>query len=106
MTSKHTIFAGIASVAAVSISSASPLSAQDTNDDALRLKPASQWQLNYADDSCRLARMYGEGDQRVIFYIEQYGLGQSFSMLAAGKPLKGRQTADFAYVKQETTSLP
>ena len=71
--------------------------AKDNEDDAVRLVPSSNWNLNYADDSCRIARSFGEGDQKVIFYIEKYEPGDAFTMLAAGQPLKTRR--DYTHVQ-------
>lgn len=57
------------------------------------LDPASTWQLDYADDSCRLARIFGSKEERSVFYIERYDPGDSFFMLVAGKPFDGRKRA-------------
>ncbi|QYU69666.1 hypothetical protein J4558_05890 [Leptolyngbya sp. 15MV] len=65
----------------------SPAAAQDAT---LVLQPSTNWQLDYADDSCRLARQFGEGEDRVAFYIERYQPGDSFFLLVAGKPLRAR----------------
>lgn len=52
------------------------------------LEPNSSWNLNYADESCRLMRIFGEGDDVTAFYIERYGPGDEFAMLVAGKPVR------------------
>lgn len=75
----------------------SSVCAKDRDEDALQLAPSSDWNLNYADDSCRIARSFGEGDKKVIFYIEKYEPGDVFAMLAAGEPFKTRR--DYAYVQ-------
>ncbi|MGB7373453.1 energy transducer TonB [Pontixanthobacter sp.] len=67
------------------------------NKEFLRIEPSSNWNLNYADDSCRIARKFGEGDQKVVLYIEKYEPGDVFTMVAAGAPLKTRR--DYAFVQ-------
>lgn len=52
------------------------------------LKPSSKWHVDYADDTCRLARVFGEGEQKAIVYFERYEPGDSFFLLVAGAPLK------------------
>ena len=66
---------------------ANPLLAKD-KPEAIRLKPSSKWHVQFADDSCRLARFFGEGEQRSLFYIERYEPGDSFAMVVAGEPFK------------------
>ncbi|MCR2834373.1 energy transducer TonB [Parerythrobacter lacustris] len=53
----------------------------------VRLAPSGPWSMNYADDSCRLSRLFGEGEERVAFYIERYGPGDRFHMVVAGEAL-------------------
>lgn len=51
------------------------------------LAPTGTWHMDYADDSCRLARLFGEGDERVAFYLERYGPGDRFHMAVAGNAI-------------------
>lgn len=53
----------------------------------VRLQPSSQWVLDYADDSCRLIRMFGEGDQQTKLAFESVAPG-SVTMMVTGKPLR------------------
>lgn len=55
--------------------------------ETITLSPAGAWNMDYAEDSCRLARVFGEGEDRVAFYLERYGPGDRLHMLVAGKPL-------------------
>ena len=48
------------------------------------LKPASEWNLNYAEDRCRLGRLFGGETDETIFWIEQSAPSASFSWLIAG----------------------
>ncbi len=65
---------------------AAPVLAQ--NGEPVVLDPNSKWVLNYADDSCRLIRGFGDGANASAFYIERYGPGDTFVMLVAGEPFK------------------
>lgn len=54
---------------------------------ALVLEPSSPWSMDYAEDSCRLARIFGTGDQSVFFYIERFAPSTEQFVVVAGKPL-------------------
>ena len=56
----------------------------------LRLAPSSQWHVNYAPDSCRLARAFGTGDQQVILALDRFQPGPAVYMTLAGEPMKVR----------------
>lgn len=61
----------------------SPLAARET----LVLEPSSRWAINYAADSCRLARTFGQGDDKVVLYLERYDVDPTFQLVVAGTPL-------------------
>ena len=48
------------------------------------LQPSSNWYLDYADGYCRLARQFGVGDHKTVFYLEQYEPDNRFTVLVAG----------------------
>lgn len=52
------------------------------------MEPSSEWALDYAEGACRLARMFGEGDEKVLFYLERYQPGDNFSIVVAGAPFE------------------
>lgn len=52
----------------------------------LRLKPSSKWVVDYAENSCRLARTFGEGDNLVLLNFESEAPGM-VDMFVMGKPL-------------------
>ena len=56
----------------------------------LVLSPSSKWNLNYADDSCRLARIFGTGDDRMFLSLDRFEPGDEFLLVVAGKPLADR----------------
>lgn len=69
----------------------------------VRLKPSSPWQLDYAENSCRLARTFGEGENETLLLFESTS-PHSISMLAIGKPLgtsKNEATARFPPLEHE-----
>ncbi len=66
----------------------------------LRLKPSTKWLLNYADDSCRLARKFGEGEQQVTLFFDQLEPGDEFQVILSGKPLEPGQSN---YSRMETS---
>ena len=54
-------------------------------DEPVRLAPSSPWHLDYADDSCRLARQFGTGERTSFLLIERYRPGDSFRLSVVGK---------------------
>ncbi len=49
------------------------------------LEPSTHWNVDYAGDFCRLSRAFGEGDDLVLLFFEQYGPDSATKMVAAGK---------------------
>lgn len=52
----------------------------------VRLQPSSPWVLNYAENSCRLIRTFGEGPTKTVFQLESAAPGE-MDMLVIGRPL-------------------
>lgn len=50
----------------------------------VELAPTTPWNVHYADDYCRLARIFGTDKQKVTLSIEQDSPGNSFRMTLAG----------------------
>lgn len=48
------------------------------------IAPSSPWNVDYGENKCRLARFFGEGDNRHLLFFEQYWPGETFGMTAAG----------------------
>lgn len=86
-------------VAAVTLACSHNIAFAKDDEAPLVLEPSSHWNLDYADDSCRLARIFGEGDDKVAFYIERYEPGDRFFLMVAGEPLNGstRANAKFSF---------
>lgn len=56
---------------------------------AVVLSPASPWNVNYADDSCRLGRMFAEGAGQAAFLVDQFEPGPVMNVLVASKSFRG-----------------
>jgi len=65
----------------------------------LRLAPASKWALDYAEDSCRLVRMFGEGADQTVLLIERFEPSEVFSLIVAGKPLRSTEVRSEAKLR-------
>ena len=83
---KHKILIAIIAVALPIASQAA------TKKQPLRLKQTSQWNVDYADERCRLIRKFGEGKEQVFLIFDQFGPGEYFRMIIAGKPVESSYT--------------
>ncbi len=54
----------------------------------MQLKPSSNWHVDYADDSCRLARKFGDGERVATLIMDQLGPGQYFKLTLSGSAFK------------------
>jgi hypothetical protein len=79
---RNPIGVGLAALAVLALGS--PALAREP----LVLAPSTPWNLNYADDSCQLARGFGQGADQVILYLEQFSPGQHYNVRLIGKPFK------------------
>jgi hypothetical protein len=61
---------------------------QAAKKEPLRLKPSSSWNLDYAEKRCRLARIFGKDDQRVIAFFDKYGPDEGFRITLSGEPMR------------------
>jgi hypothetical protein len=53
----------------------------------VRLRPATSWVLDYAEDSCRLSRAFGTEADHTVLQFESTAPGE-LSMVAIGRPLQ------------------
>lgn len=67
---------------------AAPAHAQDV----LHLQPSTPWVLDYAEEHCRLARNFGDGDQLVTLILDQFEPGDWFRISLTGKPVEASRT--------------
>ena len=85
-----------AGVSLVVLASAAPAAAQD----AVTLEPASPWQLDMAENKCRLARLYGADENRHVVFFEQWDPSAYAAWAAAGpafKKFRDNREATFAF---------
>jgi hypothetical protein len=55
------------------------------------LTPSGPWHLDYAADSCTLARTFGAGDDEVSIRFEQFQPGPTFALTFIGKAFRSSQ---------------
>nr|WP_298898176.1 energy transducer TonB [uncultured Altererythrobacter sp.] len=48
------------------------------------LEPSTYWSVDFGEEKCRLARAFGEGEDRHLLFIEQGGPKSSFGFMAIG----------------------
>jgi hypothetical protein len=58
----------------------------------VRLQPSNPWVVDYADDSCRLVRKFGEGNHEAVLAFESEA-PQQMDVLVVGKALEGHITS-------------
>ncbi len=56
------------------------------------LAPSSNWHVDYADDSCRLARQFGDGDRRILLIMDRFEPGDAFRLSLYGPILRRANT--------------
>ena len=49
------------------------------------LAASTKWNVNYADDSCRLLRAFGTGDDLSMVVFDRFAPGQDFKLMLVGK---------------------
>ena len=59
----------------------------------VRLQPSSPWIVNYADESCRLVRTFGDGKDKTVLEFESEAPGQ-MDLLVVGSPLERDDGSD------------
>jgi hypothetical protein len=72
----------------------------------LRLKPSMPWNVDFAEDRCRIARVFGADKEQVFMFLDRYGPGEYFRLTVAGKPIqtvrdKGDASVQFGPVEKE-----
>lgn len=56
-------------------------------DDPVVLTPSTQWNVDFAPNKCRLARAFGEGEDRHFLFFEQYYPNEKAGLTLAGPAL-------------------
>lgn len=60
------------------------LAAAPARAEVVEIAPSSPWNIDFGETKCRLARFFGEGENRHILFFEQYYPGKSVGMTVAG----------------------
>ena len=60
------------------------------------LEPSSHWELDYAEDSCALRRMFGEGEQQTQLEMRRYQPGAQLESTIASKAKMPRKSMNLA----------
>lgn len=84
----------------------SALAAFPANADTVAVTPSTPWNVDFAEDRCRLARLFGEGEGRHFLFFEQYWPGERLSLMAAGPEFSGfrsRQTTRLKFFESQET---
>lgn len=76
---RHTLLA----LAALPALAAAPVAAEP-----VVLKPSSPWNVDFAADSCRLVRLFGDGENRHFLAFQQYSPAEGFGLTVAGQGFK------------------
>lgn len=63
------------------------------------LKPSSKWLMDYAPDSCRLMRVFGEGSDQITAQLIRYQPSDRLELNLIGKPLANLLDVSFAEVR-------
>ncbi|MEM6856884.1 MAG: energy transducer TonB [Pseudomonadota bacterium] len=70
------------------------------------LSPSGQWNVNFGETNCRLARYFGEGEDRHILFFEQYRPSASLGMTLAGASLKRFRSRARTFVQVNDAQEP
>lgn len=69
------------------------------------LDPSGHWVVDYADDSCRLVRQFGTGDDKAIVIFNRFEPGDDFQLTLAGEPFRFGQSNGRAKLKFGPTEV-
>lgn len=74
------------------------------NKEPLILEPSGAWIVNYAEDSCTLARSFGKGDNQSFLVFTRFSPSTASNISISGKPFKakrGTRTAKIQFGKKQ-----
>ena len=58
------------------------------------IQPVTPWAVALDDDRCRISRVFGEGEDRTLIYLEQLQPAASFTWVIAGSPVEKLRPAN------------
>ncbi|MEP5937599.1 MAG: energy transducer TonB [Erythrobacter sp.] len=74
--------------ALLAMTASAPAMADDKDGDQISLKPSSEWKLREYDDKCRMARVFGTGENAVTMWMDKGGPGPGVNLTLIGKPVR------------------
>lgn len=78
----------LSTATALSALVAAGLAASPASAEVVGIAPSSAWNVDFAENKCRLARLFGEGENRHLVFFEQYWPGEAFGLTVAGPSYK------------------
>ena len=84
----NVLHACLLSTATVSLVLSGPARADEMPDNLEKLLPSTEWNIDFGENTCRLARVFGEGENKHILFVEQAGPSESFNLTIAGPGMK------------------
>ena len=84
----------LALVAPVTALAAAPAAAEP-----VVLKPSSQWNVDFAEDQCRLVRLFGPEEDRHFLSFQQYWPAKQTGLTIAGSAFKRFRSLERTYVR-------
>jgi hypothetical protein len=82
---------------ALVIMAAMMLSSPAAANETLVLEPTSPWELDYAEDSCALRRLFGEGDRQTQLEMKRFQPGPELQTTVASKVKMSKQPIRFRF---------
>jgi TonB family protein len=74
--------------AILALSALPALIAAPVQAEIVMIPPSSPWNVDFGENKCRLARFFGEGEDRHLAFFEQYWPDESFGLTVAGPQFK------------------
>ena len=65
--------------------------------DAIVFEPTEPWALDYADDSCKLTRMFAAGPDKLVLHLRQYAPGEAVEIAVAKTDGLGKSGIDYRF---------
>lgn len=76
------------------------LAASPASAEVVGIAPSSTWNVDFAENKCRLARLFGEGENQHLVFFEQYWPGETFGLTVAGpsyERFRSRQSTELGF---------
>ena len=70
------------------------------------LQPSSPWNVDFAEDKCRLSRLFGEGENQHYLAFQQYWPAPEAGLTVAGPAFEKFRSLDRTQVRFYETQAP